>query len=89
MDDPEGVVTQDENNANHFYANKSGTFSVTGTANGMSDTTEVHVLMGNYAQGSYNPWSSKLVGVGETLDLREDAKKHFYPENAEDRKSVV
>ena len=83
MDDPEGVVTQDENNANHFYANKSGTFSVTGTANGMSDTTEVHVLMGNYAQGSYNPWSSKLVGVGETLDLREDAKKHFYPENAD------
>ena len=83
VDDPEGVVTQDENNANHFYANKSGTFSVTGTANGMSDTTEVHVLMGNYAQGSYNPWSSKLVGVGETLDLREDAKKHFYPENAD------
>ena len=83
VDDPEGVVTQDENNADHFYANKSGTFSVTGTANGMSDTTEVHVLMGNYAQGSYNTWNSKLVGVGETLDLKEDAKKHFYPENAD------
>ena len=83
VDDPENVVTQDENNATHFYANRSGTFRVTGTANGISDTTEVHVLMGNYAQGSYNTWNSKLVGVGETLDLKEDAKKHFYPENAD------
>ena len=83
MDDPEGVVTQDENNANHFYANKSGTFSVTGTANGMSDTTEVHVLMGNYVENTDTTWITKLLKVGESFDLKSDLLQYFYPKNAD------
>ena len=83
VDDPEGVVTQDENNANHFYANKSGTFSVTGTANGSSDTTEVHVLMGNYVENTDTTWITKLLKVGESFDLKSDLLQYFYPKNAD------
>ena len=83
VDDPEGIVTRDENNATHFYANKSGTFRVTGTANGSSDTTEVHVLMGNYVENTDTTWITKLLKVGESFDLKNDLLQYLDPKNAD------
>ena len=85
VDDPDSVV--DYNNGTWFKVKKAGTFHVTGTTElgDLQDTTEVNVLMGKYATG-FNTYGSvkRLMDVGDSLDLNEDIKQYFLPENTED-----
>lgn len=80
--DPNGVVTQDANESALLHANKSGTFTVTGSIdNQFSDTTQFKVLMGNYAEDIFQDEIDKNIRIGESFDIKQDIKQYLYPEN--------
>ena len=84
VDDPDEVVTQSEENGLEFTANKAGIFTVTGTVDDeLSDTTQVNVVMGNYATGLKNYFISKMIHKGDSFDVRQDIAQYLLPENGD------
>ena len=84
VDDPDEVATQSEENGLEFTANKAGIFTVTGAVDDeLSDTTQVNVVMGNYATGLKNYFISKMIHKGDSFDVRQDIAQYLLPENGD------